>query len=201
MSGARSRSNTSSSTKANGRPKSRASTTSAQSATTQVNQDQNTPTESFAYNAQHHHHAHPFQPDPEEMIRQSAHQLTNPHHPHHGFMLDPALRDPNQGNLPYPSEHAYAMQQMPPGVSTIPYQPYDSIDQSVNDNMTEEQASDGAVSKRKKGSATTIANDIELRRLFREYEGKSLEDMAKEVLTHERGAKSEKSKQIFAMLW
>ena len=93
------------------------------------------------------------------------------------------------------------MQHMPPSIPAVPYQTYDGIDQSFNDNMTEEHASDGAGSRKKKGAATTIANDFELRRLYRQYEGKSLEDMAKEVLMHERGAKSEKSKQIFAMLW
>jgi regulatory factor X, other len=198
MDGMRSRSNTSSSTKASGRPKSRASTTSTQSATTQLHPDQNTPTETFAFNLHHHQQTHPLNHDPEEMIRQSAHQLTNPHQ---GFVLDPALRDPNHPNLPFPSEQAYSIHNMPPGVHGMPYQAYDGMDHSVHENMTEEQASDGPASKRKKGSATTIANDIELRRLYRENEGKSLEDMAKEVLTHERGAKSEKSKQIFAMLW
>ena len=197
MENTRSRSNTSSSTKASNRPKSRASTVSAQSATTQLNQDQGTPNENFMFNPHHHQHGNTFHPDPEEMIRQSAHQLTNPHP---AFVLDPSLRDPNHPNLPYPSEQAYAMQHIPPGISPVPYQPYDGMDQSFNDNMTEDHTSD-ATSKKKKGSATTIANDFELRRLFRQYEGKSLEDMAKEVLTHERGAKSEKSKQIFAMLW
>lgn len=55
--------------------------------------------------------------------------------------------------------------------------------------------------KKKKGSASSIANDIELRRLFRDNQGRSLKDVAAQVLANERGPKSEKTKQIFAMLW
>lgn len=56
--------------------------------------------------------------------------------------------------------------------------------------------------RRKKGSATSLANDIELRRLLRQNEGRALEDVAAEVQQHEGGGgKSEKAKQVFAMLW
>ena len=55
--------------------------------------------------------------------------------------------------------------------------------------------------KKKKGSASSIANDQELRKLFRENHHRDLKDVAAEVLVHERGPKSEKTKQIFAMNW
>lgn len=55
--------------------------------------------------------------------------------------------------------------------------------------------------KKKKGSASSIANDLELRKLFRENVGRSLKEVAAQVLSNERGPRSEKNKQIFAMLW
>ena len=55
--------------------------------------------------------------------------------------------------------------------------------------------------KRKKASSSSQANDNELRRLFRENEGRDLHEVSQQVLRDEKGPKSEKSKQIFGMLW
>ena len=61
---------------------------------------------------------------------------------------------------------------------------------------------DGTVDiRKKKGSASSIANDQELRRLFKENHQRTLKDIAGSVLQNERGPKSEKTKQIFAMNW
>lgn len=67
-----------------------------------------------------------------------------------------------------------------------------------------EQPQDGFVAvdpQKKKGSSTSIANDQELRRLFHENKHRSLRDIADSVLAEERGPRSEKTKQIFAMIW
>lgn len=57
--------------------------------------------------------------------------------------------------------------------------------------------------KRRKGTASTLANDQELRRLLHQHEGKSLKEVAQEVQKTEghNGGKAEKAKQVFAMLW
>jgi regulatory factor X, other len=56
--------------------------------------------------------------------------------------------------------------------------------------------------RRKKGSATSLANDAELRRLVQQYQGRTLKEVATEVQQNEGGGgKSEKAKQVFAMLW
>lgn len=56
--------------------------------------------------------------------------------------------------------------------------------------------------KRRKGTASSMANDQELRRLLAQYQGKSLKEVAAEVQKNEgSGGKSEKAKQVFAMLW
>lgn len=72
--------------------------------------------------------------------------------------------------------------------------------EGLNDDQGQEDAGTGD-GKKKKGSASSIANDLELRRLFRENQGRALKDVAAQVLANERGPKSEKTKQIFAMLW
>ena len=72
--------------------------------------------------------------------------------------------------------------------------------QSVNDEQVQDDTGTEA-GKKKKGSASSAANDMELRRLFSEHRGRPLKDVAAEVIVHERGPKSEKTKQIFAMLW
>lgn len=56
--------------------------------------------------------------------------------------------------------------------------------------------------KRKKGSASGSAtNDKELRQLLAQNENRDLKDVAAEVIQNDRTSKSEKSKQLFAMLW
>ena len=73
-----------------------------------------------------------------------------------------------------------------------------TLDGIMDDAQDDPTAGEG---KKKKGSASSIANDLELRRLFRENQGRSMKDVAAQVLANERGPKSEKTKQIFAMLW
>ena len=83
------------------------------------------------------------------------------------------------------------------------YASYDGKDLQALESLNEEQPQDDGTGegKRKKGSASSLANDIELRRLFRENQGRPLKDVAAQVLANERGPKAEKTKQIFAMLW
>jgi regulatory factor X, other len=77
---------------------------------------------------------------------------------------------------------------------------FDSMDNQSPAPDDSETAENGQ--RRKKGSATSLANDAELRRLVHQYQGRSLDDVAAEVQQHEGGGgKSEKAKQVFAMLW
>lgn len=55
--------------------------------------------------------------------------------------------------------------------------------------------------RKKKGAASSAANDVELRRLFRENSERDLHQVALQVLENEKGPKSEKTKQVFGMLW
>ena len=70
---------------------------------------------------------------------------------------------------------------------------------SINDGSQDEAGS--GKPQKKKGSASSVANDQELRRLYQENKERNLKDVADSVLQEERGPRSEKTKQIFAMIW
>ncbi|TKA76084.1 hypothetical protein B0A49_12550 [Cryomyces minteri] len=55
--------------------------------------------------------------------------------------------------------------------------------------------------KRKKGSSASATNDKELRELLVKNDGRSLKEVATEVIQKERTPQAEKTKQLFAMLW
>lgn len=55
--------------------------------------------------------------------------------------------------------------------------------------------------KKKKGAASSATNDKELREMLAKNDGRSLRDVAAEVLATERTPRAEKTKQLFAMLW
>ena len=71
---------------------------------------------------------------------------------------------------------------------------------TFTDEQTQDDAGAGGTRK-KKGSASSIANDNELRKLFAANKDRDLNDVAASVLANERGPRSEKTKQIFAMNW
>ena len=71
---------------------------------------------------------------------------------------------------------------------------------TFNDEQTQDDTGAGEMRK-KKGSASSIANDNELRKLFAANKDRNLNEVAASVLANERGPKSEKTKQIFAMNW
>lgn len=57
------------------------------------------------------------------------------------------------------------------------------------------------VEVRKKGGSSTATNDKELRELLTRSEGRSLKEVAQEVVATERTSRAEKTKQLFAMMW
>lgn len=198
--GPRPRSNTAGSN--NGRrPKSRASTASAQSNSTQtIQQYQQTP-ESLQLFPTQHAQMQPVSYTPEEMVARAKQQLINPNQ---NFAIDPSLQDQTNQARAFSAEYPLNGNQVLASVSMGQYHSFDGKENQPLENVNEEQPQDDTTigeGKKKKGSASSIANDLELRRLFRENQGRSLKDVAAQVLANERGPRSEKTKQIFAMLW
>ncbi|KAJ6171770.1 hypothetical protein N7470_000837 [Penicillium chermesinum] len=156
-----------------------------------------------------------FASNPEDMIMRYGHQFS---HQAHATPLDQGMRD-TQSMMSRPddfgthsmhghslSHHSLPSEMASNGMSSVPvpqYQPmYDSgMEHHQADQTLDEDASEHG-GKKKRGSSSTLANDNELRKMLRQYEGYSLKQMAAEVMKHEgAGGKAEKVKQVFAMIW
>ena len=105
------------------------------------------------------------------------------------------------------SHHSLTPDLIPHGIPEVPsqYQTiYDTsgVESHVPEHIWEDHESSEAGSRKKKGAGAAMANDNELRKLLRQYEGYTLKQMAVEVVKNEgNGGKSEKVKQVFAMIW
>lgn len=198
------------------RPQSRGSTASIRSSTTQQTQDQHLdgfpqfmPSQVGAGQAM-------FGNNPEDMIMRFGHQLS---HQPGGASMDQTMRDSHSmasrpDEFPTHAMHGHSLSHhsLPPDVTpnglsavSVPhYQSmYDSgIENHLPDHAMEDQDASEPGGKKKRGSSSTLANDNELRKLLRQYEGYTLKQMAAEVMKHEgAGGKAEKVKQVFAMIW
>ncbi|KAL8665842.1 MAG: hypothetical protein Q9202_001965 [Teloschistes flavicans] len=206
----RPRSSTSASVPSSRRTKSRASTTSNASSAHQPIFQHHQPTNSAqGVPIPPHFSNHVFPYSPEEIINRSQPQMASPDQ---GFLFDPSLQQhPDHSDIAYAHDQhinpGHAQNNGQTGHRPPQLNPRDSYDERMNQgldhangehNVDDTGTTDG---KKKKGSASSIANDLELRKLFRENVGRSLKEVAAQVLVNERGPRSEKNKQIFAMLW
>lgn len=197
------------------RPRSRGSTASIHSSTTQQTQDQHLDGFPQFLPSQVGAGQTMFGNNPEDMIMRFGHQLA---HQPNGASLEHGMRDSHSvASRPdeYPSHamhgHSLSHHGLPPDMASngapVPVPQYQSIYDSgienhIPDHMMEDQEASEHGAKKKRGSSSTLANDNELRKLLRQYEGYSLQEMAAEVMKHEgAGGKAEKVKQVFAMIW
>ena len=131
---------------------------------------------------------------------QSEEQSTNPGGE---YAIDPSLHNQINNGSTYGMEATFEghdLRTRPPLEQDHSFEVRGS--QILKDiNYDAGQDDTGGDRKKKKGSASSIDNDLDLRRLFRENEQRPLEEVAAEVLSNEQGPKAEKIKQIFAMLW
>ena len=186
----RQRSNTATSATSSHETKSRSSTTSIQPTGSQPIQ-----------HYQHQPYAPHVQYTPEEVITQNHHQFSNPQN---GYDIDPSLQNniDHRRSMSLETSHGASTAAARPPL--VHHQSYDATGQQPFQHLNDDQVQDDTGTeqgKKKKGSASSAANDAELRRLFNEHRGRPLKEVAGDVLVHERGPKSEKTKQIFAMLW
>lgn len=199
---ARARSSTSgSTTSSRPRPISRASTTSVNTPTTQNVQPHYHTSESAHIPPPQHFPSQPARYNSENIITQSqqpqAHQRE--------YAIDPSLQHSASGERAMSVDHAYNGSHDGTRPATGGEYSFETREThfpvNFNDEQTQDNTGPGGETRKKKGSASSIANDQELRKLFRENGHRNLKDVASDVLAHERGPKSEKTKQIFAMNW
>ena len=198
----RQRSNTSTSATSSHGTKSRSSTTSIQPAGTQPIQHYQQRFEvPNQIPPQHQPYAPHVQYTPEEVITQNHQQFSNPQNV---YDIDPSLQNSvdHRRSMSLDTSHGTGMAAA--RLQGVHQQSFDAPGQQSFQHINDDQAQDDTGTeqgKKKKGSASSAANDAELRRLFNEHRGRPLKEVAGDVLVHERGPKSEKTKQIFAMLW
>lgn len=194
------------------RPKSSGSTSSLQSVgvgnafqPVPASQQQNVPVEQqqqFVNDAQQIQPSFPHNIDPAMMPYPNHMQPMRAVHPSQ-MIPQPDLRPTSQ--------HGYSnIQAMPmqypdvPGYG-MPVQIHHHMrnhSEQYEGSPAPEDSNNEANQKKKKGASSSMANDQELRRLLQQYQGKSLQEVATEVQRNEgSGGKSEKAKQVFAMLW
>ncbi|KAJ5641809.1 Winged helix-turn-helix transcription repressor DNA-binding [Penicillium lividum] len=196
------------------RARSRGSTASIHSSTTQQTQDQHI--DAFPQFMPPQVGNGMFANNPEDMIMRFGHQFG---HQSHGAPLSQDMRDAHAvmsrpEDFPTHAMHGHTLSHhsLPSdmahnGVPGVPVPQYQAIyDSGIENHLPEQAIEDPDVSeqggKKKRGSSSTLANDNELRKLLRQYEGWSLKQMAAEVMKHEgAGGKAEKVKQVFAMIW
>lgn len=196
----RQRSETVASAASSRRPKSRASTTSIHSASTQAAPQHQTESHPVTNSNAHPNLPVETQYTQEEIPSRHEQDLNSLYR---GFVEQHQIQNQNEQQNSVGMEHEYSSH-MPNASASGQWQAFGGRDPHAFGQTNEQgmQEDTGASeSKRKKGSASSMANDQELRRLYRENKGRTLKDVASHVLANERGPRSEKTKQIFAMLW
>lgn len=201
------------------RPKSRGSTASLQSVgvgnsfqPVQPAPPQHVPLDQSAYfMGTPDQQQHPFQQNVDEQNMMAyQHHMQQMRQPRMGEQQHTPILP--QHDIRPVSQQSYTMQPMPlpfaDGMSQygVPAQHMHHMrhasEQYEGSPAPEDSNNENGPSKRRKGTASTLANDQELRRLLQQYQGRTLRDVASEVQRNEgSGGKSEKAKQVFAMLW
>jgi regulatory factor X, other len=142
----------------------------------------------------------------EESYAQYQHDMAHMHQP----PIQPAMplqeiRPMSQHGFPdlqpYPTQYPNSMPQYPVQNQHMHHIRHAS-EQYEGSPAPDDSGNENGAARRKKGNATSLANDQELRRLLQQYSGKTLPEVASEVQKNEgSGGKAEKAKQVFAMLW
>ncbi|KAI9746558.1 MAG: hypothetical protein M1818_000271 [Claussenomyces sp. TS43310] len=206
----RSRSSTAIPAKIKKRPESRASTTSAHSSATQVVIGQQLSEQPVDYQKQwyetneqsglqHHSFSGMGQEmTPEDMVMHSAPQLQEA--PAYG--IDPALGAAINHTLAYPHDDQNGRPSLPADGYGSSFAKDDSpMLETRSDEQDEMESVAGANGGAKKASKSSAANELEMRQLFQTNKHRTLPEVATELHGNERGPQSERTRQVFAMLW
>ena len=134
------------------------------------------------------HNMHQIRPQQSHQIMQQHDMRPLSQHGYSNMQSIPLQYPDGMTGYAMPTQHIHHMRH-----ASEHYEGSPAPEDSNNENGT---------SKRRKGTASSLANDQELRRLLAQYSGRTLKDVANEVQKNEgSGGKSEKAKQVFAMLW
>ncbi|KAJ9142544.1 Transcriptional regulator RFX1 [Coniochaeta hoffmannii] len=192
------------------RPRSRGSTASIHSATTQGNLDQTYTDNSAVYSQQwlanQHNHPQPRELaiapappthdiSPESMILQAASHLQN--------VRDFSVEAPDNASL-HNASFQRASNLSRHSVSADSFNGNASFaddSQMLDRDGDEADSFVGAPGNVKPQNKSSANNELEMRQLFTAHKHRTLQDVAEELHGNERGPNSERTRQVFAMLW
>ncbi|KAK4192977.1 transcriptional regulator RFX1 [Podospora australis] len=189
--------------KARKRPRSRGSTASMHSHTTQPNIDHSFADASDVHYATQwmstndHHHAReltagPPQMTPEDLLLASQLQASR------DFAMEAPVNASMQ-SVTFHHNHSMSRQ----SISADSFAGNTSFDDSqlLDRDGNEDGDFGGLPAPAKTGSRSSANNEMEMRQLFQASKHRSLQDVAEELHGNERGPNSERTRQVFAMLW
>lgn len=135
---------------------------------------------------------------PEDMVMHSAIQLQDPRE----YGIDPALGTSVDHSLAYHHDSQNGSRSLPAEGYVTSFVDDDSaMVEARSDEQDEVESVAGANGIAKKASKSSAANELEMRQLFQTNKHRSLPEVASELHGNERGPQSERTRQVFAMLW
>ncbi|KAI1853507.1 hypothetical protein JX265_004163 [Neoarthrinium moseri] len=204
------------------RAPSRASTASMHSNATQPNLDQsfashhNSFPDQWAPNGHSHGHGHGHghahsHSQPRDMVM-PAHQMpaddimlrpASQMHPAQSFPMDSSMQSSVSHSMAYPTHAALQQHHGLPGDSFGASASFTEDSQMMDREENEDGDSLAGVAgnPRPASNKTSANNELEMRALFKSNKHRSLQDVAAELHGNERGPNSERTRQVFAMLW
>lgn len=122
---------------------------------------------------------------------------------HQSFAMDAGVHQPVMSAMHY--SHHPSLQQGLPTDSYVGGASFTDTDGHMMDRDDPDE-NDMVEARRPNGqkaasNRTSANNELEMRQLYQASKDRSLEDVAKELHGNERGPNSERTRQVFAMLW
>lgn len=139
------------------------------------------------------------QMSPEDMILQAA---THMQSSGHDFSMDAPMSAPMSHHMQYQQHHSIARHPLP----AEQYNAGASFTEGDSQMLDREENEDGdsmngAAGTMKAGTRSSANNELEMRHLFSANRHRNLQEVARELHGNERGPNSERTRQVFAMLW
>lgn len=195
--------------KARTRPRSRGSTASIHSATTQANIDHPFPEATELYTTSWlsndgSHASHPrelpsgsTQLTPEDLLMASQLQASR------DFAMDAASVNASMQSVTFHHHHSHSISRHSLSADSFAGNNSFAEDSQMmdRDGNGDGDSFHGASAPAKPGSRSNANNEMEMRQLFQSNKHRTLQEVAEELHGNERGPNSERTRQVFAMLW
>ncbi|KAK3685019.1 RFX DNA-binding domain-containing protein [Podospora appendiculata] len=188
--------------KARKRPRSRGSTASIHSATTQPNMDHSFADAAEVYSSQwlpnDHSQSQELATGSGQMTAEEilmASQLAS-----RGFSMDAPVNTSMQ-SVSFHHPNQSMSRQSISADSFAGNTSFADDSQMLDRELDDNDSFAGMPGHAKPGSRTSANNEMEMRQLFNSNKSRSLQDVAEELHGNERGPNSERTRQVFAMLW